>query len=171
MTEQKDDHPFRGCQPRDVLADAVIDTADIEDDRLWAPLAAGVWSRPLHLNVSLGYYVHLFKSRRSGVLQRHRHSGPVHAYVIKGSWYYPEHDWVAREGCYVFEPPGVTHTLTVPDDCDEMITLFTVFGMLVYVDEHGQPLAVDDVFERLRRYREHFRSVGLGADYADRFIR
>ena len=27
-------------------------------------------------------------------------------YVIKGSWRYLEHDWVAEEGGFVYEPPG-----------------------------------------------------------------
>ena len=41
-----------------------------------------------------------------GLLNRHRHTGPVHGFVVKGTWKYLEHDWVATEGSYVFEPPG-----------------------------------------------------------------
>ncbi len=51
-----------------------------------------------------------------GILSRHRHDGPVHAYVIKGRWYYLEHDWTAIEGSYAHEIPGEVHTLYVPDD-------------------------------------------------------
>ncbi len=53
---------------------------------------------------------------------------------------YLEHDWVAEEGSYIFEPPGETHTLVVPDDGKEMITMFQVNGTLVYIDPHGKTL-------------------------------
>ena len=40
-------------------------------------------------------------------------------FVLESHWHYLEHDWVAEEGGYVYEP---THTLVVPGDVDEMIT-------------------------------------------------
>lgn len=163
--------PYQGAQPWGMPGDMVIDEVLSSDENLWVPLAEDMWSRPLHLNTSMGYYVHVLRSRRSGMLQRHRHSGPVHAYVIKGKWYYLEHDWIANEGSYIFEPPGETHTLTVPEDCDEMITLFTVFGSLMYVDPEGNATGYDDVFTRIERYRDHFEAVGLGADYVKNFMR
>lgn len=164
--------PYALPQPWGMAADMMEpDILAQEDERLWVPVAPDIWSRPIHLNTVGGFYVHLLKVKRSGVLQRHRHSGQVHAYVLKGSWYYLEHDWVAREGSYVFEPPGETHTLVVPDDCTEMITLFTIHGALMYVDPMGVSLGYDDVFTRIDKYRSHFESVGLGADYVQRFMR
>ena len=115
--------------------------------------------------------MHLLRVRRSGLLQRHRHSGQVHAYVIRGKWLYLEHEWVARAGSYVFEPPGETHTLVVPDDCTDMVTLFTVHGALMYVDPQGNSTGYDDVFTRIEKYRAHFEAVGLGADYVREFMR
>lgn len=163
--------PYARPQPWGMVGDMVVADALDGDDLLWAPVAPGIWSRPLHLNVSAGYYVHLLRVKRSGILQRHRHSGSVHAWVIRGSWYYLEHDWIANEGSYVFEPPGETHTLVVPDDCQDMITLFTVHGSLMYVDPQGASTGYDDVFSRIERYRAHFEAVGLGADYVKRFMR
>ena len=61
--------------------------------------------------------------------------------------------------------------VSLPDDCKEMITMFQVNGSLIYVDPHGKTLGYDDVFTRLERAREHFKSVGLGADYVERFVR
>jgi len=142
--EAADNQAYLGDQPWGMPSDLVIDQALAHDDNVWVPLGPDMWSRPLHLNTSLGYYVHLLRVTKSGILQRHRHSGPVHAYVIKGSWYYPEHDWIANEGSYIFEPPGETHTLTVSDDCDEMISMFTVFGALMYVDREGNATGYDD---------------------------
>jgi hypothetical protein len=74
---------------------------------------------------------------KAGMIARHRHSGAVHAWVFKGRWHYLEHDWVAEEGSYIFEPPGETHTLVVPEGCSEMITFFQVNGSLIYVDPQG----------------------------------
>ena len=130
-----------------------------------------MWFRPLFLNTLQGQWCNLLRVRRAGILSRHLHPQPVHGYVIKGRWRYLEHDWVAEEGSYIFEPPGETHTLTVPDDCREMITLFTVHGSLMYVDPDGKSLGYDDVFTRIDKYREHFEAVGLGADHVRRTTR
>jgi len=152
------------------VADLVL-TAVPEDERVWVPQADKVWFRPLFLNTVAGEWVNLLRVRRAGVLSRHRHPAPVHGYVIKGSWRYLEHDWVAREGMYVFEPPGEVHTLVVDDDVDEMITLFHVCGALVYYDAAGQPVGHDDVHTKIDLCRRHYAAVGLGEDYVDQFIR
>ncbi|MEX0860818.1 MAG: cupin, partial [Cucumibacter sp.] len=84
---------------------------------------------------------------------------------------YLEHDWVANEGDYVFEPPGEVHTLTVPEDCPEMITFFNISGCMIYLDQQNRQIGIEDVFTKIDMCRKHYASVGLGADYADRFIR
>ncbi|MBW3542107.1 MAG: 2,4'-dihydroxyacetophenone dioxygenase family protein, partial [Planctomycetes bacterium] len=127
--------------------------------------------RPLLLNTVNGEWVNLLRVRRSGVLSRHRHPAPVHGYVLKGSWRYLEHDWIAREGMYVFEPPGEIHTLVVDEDVPEMITLFHVCGALIYIDDDGRTCGWDDVHVKIDMCRRHFREVGLGEDELRRFIR
>ena len=82
-----------------------------QDDRLWVPNGPGRWSRPLCLNVSQGYWVHITKVTEAGIVSRHRHPAPVHGFVIEGKWRYLERDWVATAGSYLFEPPGDVHTL------------------------------------------------------------
>jgi 2,4'-dihydroxyacetophenone dioxygenase len=52
-----------------------------------------------------------------------------------------------------------------------MITLFHVSGAYVYVDPDGNPTGVEDVFTKLAAARTHYESIGLGAGYADRFLR
>lgn len=44
-------------------------------------------------HVSLGYSVNILRVRKSGILSRHRHAGPVHAAILRGRWHYLEHDW------------------------------------------------------------------------------
>lgn len=149
----------------------IVTKAVPDDDRLWVPQAPHIWFRPLLLNTVQGEWVNLLKVRRAGVLSRHRHPAPVHGYVIKGSWRYLEHDWIAREGMYVFEPPGEVHTLVVDDDVEEMITLFHVCGALIYYDEADNPCGHDDVHTKLEMCKRHFAEVGLGAQYVEQFIR
>ncbi|MAT12307.1 MAG: 2,4'-dihydroxyacetophenone dioxygenase family protein [Pirellulales bacterium] len=142
-----------------------------EDDRLWVPQAENVWFRPLHLNRTSGQWVNLLKVRKSGVLSRHRHPAPVHGYVIRGSWRYLEHDWVATPGSYVYEPPGDVHTLVCDEGVEEMITLFHISGALIYLDESLETVGYDDVHKKIEMCMEHFEKVGLGAGYVEQFIR
>jgi len=58
----------------------------------------------------------------------------------------------------------------VPDDVEEMITLFHTTGVVTYVDPDGNVTGYEDVFTRLEACRKHFAAVGLGAGFADRFI-
>lgn len=174
MPAAKDENPRMPFQlpfPKDALPEIVVPDAIPEDDRLWVPQAENVWFRPLCLNRSQGYWMNLLKVRKAGVLSRHRHPQSVHGFVLKGRWHYLEHDWVATEGSYVFEPPGETHTLVVPHDVEEMITFFQVNGIMYYVDPWGKNLGYEDVFTKIDMCRAHFEKVGLGADYADRYIR
>ena len=142
-----------------------------EDERVWVPQMKDVWFRPLLLNTVQGQWCNLLRVRKSGVLTKHLHPAPVHGYVIKGRWYYLEHDWVAETGSYVFEPPGEIHTLTVPEDCPEMITFFNISGCMIYLDEDNKQIGLEDVFTKIDMCRSHYEAVGLGADYVEQFIR
>ena len=142
-----------------------------EDERVWVPQAPDVWFRPLLLNTVTGSWCNLLRVRKAGVLSRHIHPSWVTGLVLKGAWRYLEHDWVATEGAYVYEAPGETHTLVVPDDVTEMITFFQVNGVMYYVDPWGKNLGYEDVFTKIDMCRAHFERVGLGADYVNNFIR
>jgi len=141
------------------------------DERLWVPQAANVWFRPILFNISNGYWINLLRIRRSGILNKHLHPAPVFGYVIKGSWRYLEHDWVAREGAFVYEPQGEMHTLVVDGEADEMITLFHVQGALLYVDDQGRQIGYDNVHTKLKLAQDHFEKTGLGANYVAQFVR
>ena len=142
-----------------------------DDERVWVPQAPDVWFRPLLLNTVNGGWCNLLRVRRSGVLSRHRHPMAVVGYVIKGRWKYLEHPWTAEAGSFVYEPPGEIHTLTVPADCPEMITLFNISGAMIYLDADGRTIGYEDVFTKLDMCRRHYADVGLGADYVDAFVR
>ena len=157
--------PSTGIQP-EIVANAIP-----QDDREWVPQAENVWFRPLMLNTVTGGWCNLLKVRKSGVLSRHRHPMVVVGYVIKGRWFYREHDWVANAGDFVYEPPGEIHTLEVPADCDEMITFFNISGAMIYLDDEGNQVGYEDVFTKIDMCRKHYTANGLGEDFIDRYIR
>lgn len=142
-----------------------------DDERVWVPQAPDVWFRPLMLNTRQGQWCNLLRVRRSGVLSRHLHPNPVHGFVLKGKWFYREHEWIATEGSYVFEPPGEIHTLVVPEDTSEMITFFNIQGSMVYLDENNKHVGYEDVFTKIDMCRAHYEASGLGRDYVDQFVR
>src|SRR2546421_11692278 len=135
----------------EIVADAVP-----SDERVWVPQAADVGFRPLLLNTVSGGWCNLLRVRRSGVLSRHRHPMVVVGYVIKGKWRYLEHDWIAEEGSFVYEPPGEVHTLVVPADVPEMITFFSISGAMIYVDAQDRMTGYEDVWTKIDMCREHY---------------
>ena len=141
------------------------------DERVWVPQAPDVWFRPLLFNTVSGGWCNLLRVTKSGVLSRHRHPMIVTGYVLKGRWKYLEHDWIAETGSFVYEPPGETHTLTVPADCPEMITLFNISGAMIYLDGEGRQVGYEDVFTKIDMCRRHYAQVGLGTAYVDTFVR
>jgi 2,4'-dihydroxyacetophenone dioxygenase len=157
--------PSMGIQP-EIVAQAIPD-----DERVWVPQAPDVWFRPLMFNTVSGGWCNLLRVRKSGVLSRHRHPMVVVGYVIKGRWFYREHDWVANAGDFVYEPPGEIHTLEVPVDCAEMITFFNISGAMIYLDEQGGQTGYEDVFSKIDMCRKYYRECGLGAEFVDQFIR
>jgi len=144
-----------------------------DDERVWVPQAPDVWFRPLLLNTVTGSWCNLLRVRNSGVLSKHIHPSWVTGYVIKGAWRYLEHDWIAKAGSFVYEPPGEIHTLVVDDVVgeNEMITQFNIHGAMIYLDDNGKTTGYEDVFTKIEMCRKHYNDVGLGADYIDQFIR
>jgi 2,4'-dihydroxyacetophenone dioxygenase len=158
-------HP--GIQ-RELVVSAIPD-----DERVWVPQADKVWFRPLLFNTVTGSWCNLLRVRKSGVLSRHIHPSWVTGYVIQGAWRYLEHDWIATEGSFVYEPPGEIHTLVVDEMAGqtEMVTQFNIHGAMVYVDAQGQPTGYEDVFTKIAMCRKHYAAVGLGEDFVQQFIR
>jgi 2,4'-dihydroxyacetophenone dioxygenase len=136
--------------------DRALDSADLP----WVEQAPGVWFKPLRLSPEAGLWSNLLRVSSDGMLSRHRHHGPVDAWVIQGRWRYLEHDWVAGPGSYVHEPEGDVHTLVV-EGGEEMITLFIVRGAIDYLDADGRLLYTDTAQRKLELYEAHCRENGL----------
>jgi 2,4'-dihydroxyacetophenone dioxygenase len=173
MTALPDETAARLAEPPTRLSPLaeIVETVLPADPRVWVPQAPNVWFRPLMLNRTSGGWLNLLKVTRAGVLSRHVHPAPVHGFVLEGSWRYLEHDWVATKGTYVFEPPGVIHTLVVDEDVAEMITFFNISGAMIYLDQDDRTIGYEDVYTKIEMCRAHYHRCGLGAGYVDQFIR
>ena len=148
----------------------VVETAVSTDEREWVPTTNPlVHVRPLLFDTVRGAWVNVTRIRTTGMITRHAHPCPVHAFVLKGQWQYAERDWPATAGDYVFEPPGDIHTLI--GQGEESLTLFWITGTLVELDENGNTTGYADVFTRIGQAEAHYEAVGLGADYVKKYIR
>lgn len=134
----------------------------IDDEHLpWVPhpSAEGVFLKHLRLDRRSGVWANLTKVVGPGVVGRHYHVGPVFAYTLEGTWGYREHDWVAKPGSIVYEPPGDIHTLVAGDE--GCVTLFVLDGGLIYVDDDDNAIGHDDVLTQMRMYEAFCREKGI----------
>ena len=151
---------YRLPQPAEMAPDLLVAPALPADERVWVPQAPDVWFRPLCLSASQGYWVNLLKVTRAGVLSRHRHTNPVHGYVLKGRWHYLEHDWVAEEGGYVYEPAGnVDSWMAVGGE--PVIVHITSYGAMEYLGPKGEVVKSDSASSLRDVYLRHCAEHGV----------
>jgi 2,4'-dihydroxyacetophenone dioxygenase len=134
----------------------------------WVPYVPGVHFIPLWFGTrSLPGFSNILRVQPGKQLNPHFHPGNVFGWILEGTWHYLEHDWVAKKGTFLWEPPGEAHTLVVPADAPEpMQTYFVSLGGLVYLDsiESGKPVAYDDGFTLLELSRKYYTSIGRNPD-------
>ena len=143
---------------RSQVSDLLIDANELP----WVPQDEGVWFKPLRLAPEEGVWINLLKFEAHGRLNRHRHLGPVEAWVLQGRWRYLEHDWVAGPGSFVYEPTGDVHTLIV-ESGEEMITLFNIRGAIEYLDDDDQVVKIETADTKLNTYMRYCREQGIEA--------
>ena len=139
------------------VGERLIDHADIP----WIPYVPGVDVKPLRLNRKTGVWVNLTRVVGGGTVSRHYHGSAVVGYVLEGSWFYLERDWVAKPGMMIWEPPGDIHTLvTAPEGTT---TLFIMEGPLFYLNDQDQVIAFDDVLTFTKMYQDFCEAQGIEA--------
>lgn len=115
----------------------------------WVPFVENVWIRHLSFDIRSNTSVNVLRVGSGGTLGRHRHRGPVTGYVVKGSWYYKEYDWIAKPGDFIRESPGRTHTLVSDEG---METVFHLNGPLEFLDDQDRIIETVDVFWFIDHY-------------------
>jgi|SRR5687768_12126137 len=153
-----------GLKPEQRGRGNFIANVDADNERLWVPYADGVWFQPCSFDLTAGSFSLVLKAMPGASLGVHYHVGQVYGYTIAGHWRYLEHDWIARPGTFVFEPPGEAHTLTITEDSPgPALVFFVIHGGLIYLDrpDDGGFAAYEDAFTALELSRGHYSEAGL----------
>ena len=116
-----------------------------EEDAPFVDLGNGVELQVLKIDVEAGLWVIRNRFQPGLVVERHKHTGCVHAFTLSGAWKYLEYPEVNRAGSYLFEPAGSIHTLIVPEDNTEVTDVwFAIQGANLNLDENDQIQMVID---------------------------
>jgi 2,4'-dihydroxyacetophenone dioxygenase len=92
----------------------------------------------------------------------HKHTGPVFAVTLAGSWKYLEYPDVNTAGSYLYEPAGSVHTLTVPETETEVTDVwFAIYGANLNLDANGNVEAVIDAELIYNFYKSMCSAQGL----------
>ncbi|SAK85794.1 cupin [Caballeronia calidae] len=136
-----------------------VDTAVIDGESLpWVPFTPysdDVLLKYFKLDPIRGEIIVLMKAPKTMQLPKHHHSGTVVVYTLEGQWKYKEHDWIAGPGSVVFETAASCHTPEVVSTAEEggyMLTLVSVMGDLVFVDENDKVMAIENWKTAMQRY-------------------
>ncbi|HEX7958932.1 2,4'-dihydroxyacetophenone dioxygenase family protein [Variovorax sp. J22G21] len=99
------------------------------------------------------------------VVPSHLHTGAVHGYTLKGSWFYKEYpDQVQTPGSYLYEPSSSMHTFCVPEtNTEDTVVFFIVFGGNVHFDEEGKFISVLDAITFQNLIKTCAKAQGLDA--------
>ena len=116
-----------------------------DTDCPWVDSFMGFDLKVVQIDAAQGLWVVRNRFRPGARIQTHRHTGPVYAFTLSGSWKYEEYPEVNRAGSFLFEPAGSVHTLIVPDDNTEVTDVwFAVWGANLNLDATG---AVESVYD------------------------
>jgi 2,4'-dihydroxyacetophenone dioxygenase len=132
-----------------------------EQDRPWVDSGRGSMKQMVRLHLDSGTWIIRDRFQPGYRAQRHRHTGPVHAFTTSGAWRYEEYDFVAGPGSYVHEPANSVHTLDVPrENADVTEVLFIVEGGLLMLDDDDAVTAYVDGFSQVADYLRLCREQG-----------
>ncbi len=143
-----------------------IDTGVIADGDLpWTPFAPYsdvVEVKLIKADPVRGETITFLKAPLNTTLPKHHHGGTVIVYTVSGAWKYIEHDWIATPGSVVYETAGTSHTpITLPGHGDEIITLNITMGDLLYSDDAGNIVAIENWRSAVKRYLDYCAANGL----------
>jgi quercetin dioxygenase-like cupin family protein len=121
----------------------------------------GVVFQLLQVDVEAGLWVVRVRFQPGVTIQRHKHTGEVFAFTVKGAWKYLEYPEVNRAGSYLFEPAGSVHTLHVPKSNDGVTDAwFAIRGANLNLDDKGNVESVLDAAAVLEIYLARCRAEG-----------
>ncbi len=116
-----------------------------ETDLPFVDIGDGSDMQLLQVDIEAGLWVVRTRFQPGYEVQTHKHTGPVFAFTLSGSWKYREYPEVNTAGSYLYEPAGSVHTLTVPTENTEVTDVFfAIYGANLNLDEEGNVTSVWD---------------------------
>ena len=77
-----------------------------ENELPFVPYQEGVLFQLLQVNTETGLWIIRVRFEPGVTIQKHRHTGEVFAFTIRGSWRYLEYPDINVAGSYLYEPSG-----------------------------------------------------------------
>ncbi len=133
-----------------------------DEELPWADAGGGVELKVAMVRADEGLWIVRNRFAPGVVVQTHRHTGPVYAHTLGGSWKYAEYPEVNRAGSFLFEPAGSVHTLTVPESNTEPTDVwFQIHGVNLNLAADGSVESVTDGAGVLAAYLALCEAQGL----------
>ncbi len=130
------------------------------DESPWVPFGDNAAIRHLGFDVRNNIYNNVLWIKAPGVIGTHKHRGTVVMMCLEGAVRYLEYPWVAGPGGFVYEPPGLIHTLV--SDHPQGVKLFGwMQGPIEFYDDKGQFVETIDVWWFINHYETYCREQGL----------
>ena len=155
---------FSMCNMIDELSNQV----DLDQDARWMMVDHNISALPVMLDVTHGSWVLFLKAKANCSMRTHYHTKPLYVLTVYGHWHYPEHDWEAKAGHFLFEVPGELHTPTFIEDT---LLYSVVTGPIIYPGKNDEKDLITDVYTHVNAVKTHYKTIGLDEDEFRKIIR
>lgn len=131
-----------------------------EAESPWVPFGANAAIKHLAFDVRHNIFSNILWVKAQGVIGTHKHRGTVTMMCLEGSVRYLEYDWVATPGAFIYETPGLVHTLVT--DHPQGVKLFGwLQGPIEFYDDRGTFAQTLDVWWFMNHYESYCREHDL----------
>lgn len=150
------------------IVDELNNQVNLDNDPRWMAMDSNISLLPVMLDVTHGSWVLFVKAKANSKMATHYHTKPLYVLTVYGHWRYPEHNWEAKTGHFLFEVPGELHTPTFIEDT---LLYSVVTGPIIYPGQNGNKDTITDVYAHVNAVREHYKKIGLTEDEFKKIIR
>ena len=126
----------------------------------WVPFGPNAAIRHLLFDTRHNIFSNILWIKSAGVIGTHKHRGTVVMVCLEGSARYLEYDWVAGPGAFIYETPGLVHTL-VTDHPDGVKLFGWLQGPIEFYDDKGTLVETVDVWWFINHYESYCREHGM----------
>jgi len=143
---------------RHAMAGAFVSSSKQEGP--WVRFGSQAATRHLVFDTGRHIFSNVLWMKPAGVIGTHKHRGTVVMVCLEGSARYLEYEWPA-EGDFIYEAPGLIHTLVSDDDPKGVKRFGGLQGPIEFDDERGSLVETTEVWWFLNHYRNDCRHHGI----------